>query len=175
MPVGYLITLFLLGTCVLLLLAPVRKRPLGLVSFWGGLLVNEQAHWFAVLLCRFDRAGLRRGRHFRCRPGDRGLAVLAEAGLIVLFLQGRFGPAGPCGKRWPLSIQIHPPHLPGRRSYLAALAAPAGDGPKSGSAETDIPYGPVPGRANRLDLYLPRHGSDRPDHDLYARGQVPVG
>lgn len=169
MPVGYLITLFLLGACVLLLLAPVRKRPLGLVSFWGGLLVNEQAHWFAVLLAGSTVLAFVEGDISGVARAIAGLAVLAEAGLIVLFLRS-FRSRGTLREALAAFDSDSPAALAGRRSYLAALAAPPAMGRSRVRLKSDIPYGPVPGRANRLDLYLPRHGKVTGPTMIYMHG-----
>ena len=51
MPVGYLILILLIAGFALLQLIPVPRNPLVRVaSFWTSMVVNEQPHWFAMLL-----------------------------------------------------------------------------------------------------------------------------
>ena len=60
MPVGYLVTVLVLGLCVVLLLPRVRgPRLLNRASFWTGMVVNEQAHWMLALLSGAGGASVR--------------------------------------------------------------------------------------------------------------------
>ncbi|OJU93623.1 MAG: hypothetical protein BGO23_13340 [Solirubrobacterales bacterium 67-14] len=164
------ITIFLLGGCVLLLRDDVpRSWLLRRISFWGGLLLNEQGHWFAVLLAA--SVGLAISEGDVSGPGwiTVGLAVLVAAGMIELL--ARSFPSRPALRRAMGSFEgFEAGSLAGPGRYLTTLALPFAMGRSRIKLRSNISYGPAAGRANLLDLYLPRSGEVTGPTLIYLHG-----
>jgi len=157
MPLGYLTTVLVFGFCVLILLAPVsRSRLLGVASFWSGLLVNEQPHWFALILAASTGLAVA-GGDIRSTAGWVVVAagVLVFFGLLLLLIRAD-------GSRSALRDAVSSLGegavglLGGERSHTVSLLAPFAFGRRGVERIGDISYGPAGGKANLLDLYRPR-------------------
>lgn len=154
---GLLISVFLFGGCVALQLLPVRSGGLpGRLSFWTGLILNEQPHWFALLLSFSIVTAIRDGEIASTGGWIAvGLAALVVLGLLVLLARAftsRESLRDAITGLDPAAVD----RLKGRRTYALALVAPFAFGRSLVRRIGNIEYGPVTGRANRLDLYLPR-------------------
>lgn len=170
MPVGLLITILLFGTLVLLLLLPVsRIRPLATVSFWGGQLVNEQPHWFLLLIGVSIVPAIVRGD----LDSVAGWILVGAYGLVAVGLLALLRRAFPSREVLREAIAGLDPdtvnRLAGGRSYFTTLAAPLGFGRHRVKRTGNIEYGPA-GKANRLDVYRPRTGQVTGPTLIYLHG-----
>lgn len=170
MPIGLLITILLFGALVLLLLLPVsRIRPLATLSFWGGQLVNEQPHWFALLLSiSFVPAIL--GGDIESAAGWVlvGAYVLVVIGLLALLrraFRSRAALREAITELDPAAVD----KLAGARPYFTTLVAPLAFGWGRVERTGNVAYGPA-GKANRLDLYRPRKGGVTGPTVIYLHG-----
>lgn len=171
MPGGYLTTVLILGLCVLLMLAPPsRSRLLGSLSFWAGLLVNEQPHWFALGLAgatglAFAEGDLDSGAGWAAVA----LAAATIVGLAVLLarsFESRPVLRSAVAELDPQAVVS----LGGSRSHLRSLAAPLAFGRRGVERDGNVAYGPAPGRANLLDVYRPRNGEVTGPTLVYLHG-----
>lgn len=170
MPLGLLILVLFVGLCLALQLVSVPGSPLGKVaSFWTSLLVNEQPHWFALLLA----AGV--GLSFWAGDVDSvagyvvvGLAAMEIIGLTLLLRRAfpsRDALRGAIAGLGSAAVD----RLDGRRSHLATLALPLGFGRRRVKRFGDISYGPA-GERNLLDLHRPRSGEVTGPTLIYLHG-----
>lgn len=170
MPFGYLITVLIFGVCVLLLLRPVSRVPLfQRISFWGGLLVNEQAHWYAIFLAGITVLTVSdRAPDSPAVMIPLALMVVVLAGLLVLFIRGfssRPALRQAIGELDPGAVN----RLAGPRSHLLTVVAPIAFGGIRAKRTGNIRFGPA-GKFNRLDLYRPRNGEVTGPTLIYFHG-----
>jgi acetyl esterase/lipase len=170
MPVGYLTTVLIVGAATALLVFPVSKiRLFRMLSFWLGLFVNEQPHWFVVLLAASTGLAIAQGDlESTAAWVIAGIACLVMVGLLVLFSRLFYS-------RAPLRDALvrlggpEPERLGSRRSRLVTLAAPLAFGWIGAKRTANIEYGPH-GKANRLDVYRPRRGEVTGPTLIYLHG-----
>jgi acetyl esterase/lipase len=156
MPPGYLTTVLIVGAAAVLLLLPVsRIWLLRMLSFWLGLFVNEQPHWFVLLLAASTGLALAQGDlESTAAWVVVGVAFVVSAGLLVLFTRV-FSSRAPLRDALVRLGGTEPERLGGRRSHLVTLLAPFAFGWIAAKRTANIEYGPH-GKANRLDVYRPR-------------------
>lgn len=156
MPVGYLVTVLVLGLCVVLLLPRVRgPRLLNRASFWTGMVVNEQAHWMLALLSASTVLAFTDG-DIDSVGGYAlfAMAILVGCGLVVLFIRSfiaRKSLHEAIGSLGPDTAQ----KIAGRGRYGRILLTPVPIRPRRVELLANIPYGPA-GKRNRMDVYRPR-------------------
>jgi acetyl esterase/lipase len=169
-PVGYLILILLIAGFALLQLIPVPRNPLVRVaSFWTSMVVNEQPHWFAMLLLASTGLAIASG-DIDSPAGWLlvGAAAIAVIGLIAIawrMFPARGALRGAISDLDPAALQ----NLEGRGPGLAALAAPFGFGRRRVEFTAGIPYGPA-GERNLLDVYRPRKGPVTGPTLIYLHG-----
>ncbi len=165
MPVGYVITLLIIGLCLLSALAPIRRpRPLREVSFRLGVILNEAPFLvFALLLLSTVLALVEGDLDAPWAWALLAVALLEAAGLLVVLRRGLA--AGPAVRA----------ALDAGLGTGRAASAPAGSGDRPGVArilalpvpitfrgrERNVPYGDA-GRENLLDVYRPLRGRGGP-------------
>ncbi len=175
MPPGYLITVLIIGACVAILLA--RPRPqsrVGTISYIvGGLLINEQPHWYAALLAVITVLAVAQGEITAAGWGAVALAGVVAAGLFVLL--ARAFPSRDALRTAVARLDEQAvDRLAGTRSYLVALLAPVPLGRALVRRTRNIAYGPA-GKANRLDVYRPRGEATGPTLIYLHGGRFRMG
>ncbi|MCB0831767.1 MAG: alpha/beta hydrolase fold domain-containing protein [Solirubrobacterales bacterium] len=170
MPFGYLIAVILIGTCVLFQLIPVPRNPLlRVASFWTGIVVNEQPHFFALVLAFSTGLAFSQG-DIDSAPawGTVVLALIVVAGLFVLLFRSMRSPdqvQGAIASLDPDAVR----ETATRPRLLPALLGPLAYGRRRVTRIADISYGPA-GERNLLDLYLPRSGEVTGPTLIYLHG-----
>ncbi|HMT05270.1 MAG: alpha/beta hydrolase [Solirubrobacterales bacterium] len=156
MPVGYLITVLILGLAVSLLLPRIRgPRRLGKVSFWAGMIVNEQAHWLLALLSVSTVLAFTDG-DIDSAGGYVlvALAILVACGLVVLLIRSftaRKSLRESIGSLGPDTAQ----KIAERGRYGRVLLTPIPIRPRRVERLANIAYGPA-GKRNKMDIYRPQ-------------------
>lgn len=161
MPIGYVVTTALVAWCTFFAaVAPRRPRPLGSMSFWFGLVLNEVP--FLGLYVLLGATALAAVQGDLGSPGARatagvaaataaGLAVCAWRGLRADRAVGRALRQG-LGADWQDRVRVP---LRGRRPWALILLRPFPWGRRDVERIADIPYGNA-GRRNLLDVYRRR-------------------
>lgn len=170
MPFGLLILVLFVGFCLALQLVPVPGSPLGKVAaFWTSLVLNEQPHWFALVLA-----------------GATGLAfaqgVVDSVGgwiVVAIAVAEMFGLAVVLARTFSSRAAFRDAvdglgtgaarELSGSGSYVGALLMPLGFGRRKVERIGDISYGPA-GERNLLDLHRPRDGKVTGPTLIYLHG-----
>ncbi len=157
MPFGLLILVLLVGLFVLLQLIPVPRNPLVRVaSFWTGIVVNEQPHWFALILLLVTGVTFASGDVDS--PGAWlvvGLALFTIGGLTAVTLR-MFRARGVLRDSINDLSPSATTHLQGDPPLLGALLAPLAFGRRRVEFRPGISYGPACD-SNLLDVYRPRN------------------
>lgn len=157
MPYGYLFVVLLVGICLLLqLIATPRVAALRSASFWTSMVVNEQPHWFAIMLIASTVLAFAQDD---IDSGPAWVAVVLAgaviAGLLLLLLRAfpsRRALEGALESLEPgAARQVSEP-----KRYAATLLGPYAYGRGRVERIADLRYGPA-GERNLLDVYRPRN------------------
>ena len=170
MPFGYLVGVLFLGACVLLQLVPIRGRSvLRPLSFWTSLVVNEQPHWFALMLIAATALAFAQGNIDSAPAWAVVLGALAVLlGLARLFLRmfrSRASLAAAIAMLDPEAVD----RTGGGRKYVATLFGPFAYGRGKVERVADITYGPA-GKRNLLDVYHRPGGRSRGPTLIFLHG-----